>query len=117
MDCYALSIQEILKTYGISPNGSKKEVWDSFSENMHQLMSPLLSSRYFFYMIHYVYNTFVVIIVTKLISFLFKGTHWPIHHSQRKFILYSDRCTPLRFWNGHTSKSRFSYASGGFMLI
>ncbi|OWR53666.1 putative esr1 protein [Danaus plexippus plexippus] len=46
MDCYALSIQEILKTYGISPNGSKKEVWDSFSENMHQLMSPLLSSRY-----------------------------------------------------------------------
>ncbi|KPJ15649.1 Serine/threonine-protein kinase ATR [Papilio machaon] len=46
MDCYALTIQEILKTYEISPTGSKKEVWDSFPENMHQIMYPLLSSRY-----------------------------------------------------------------------
>ncbi|XP_068631581.1 serine/threonine-protein kinase ATR-like [Battus philenor] len=46
MDCYALTIQEILKIYEISPTGSKKEVWDSFPENMHQIMYPLLSSRY-----------------------------------------------------------------------
>ncbi|KAM3961050.1 LOW QUALITY PROTEIN: ATR serine/threonine kinase meiotic 41 [Aphomia sociella] len=46
MDCYALTIQEILKIYDISPTGSKKEVWDSFPENMHQIMFPLLSSRY-----------------------------------------------------------------------
>ncbi|CAK1547250.1 unnamed protein product [Leptosia nina] len=46
MDCYALTIQEILKIYDISPSGSKKEVWDSFPENMHQIMFPLLSSRY-----------------------------------------------------------------------
>ncbi|XP_075973655.1 serine/threonine-protein kinase ATR-like [Anticarsia gemmatalis] len=46
MDCYALTIQEILKIYDISPSGSKKEVWDSFPEHMHQIMHPLLSSRY-----------------------------------------------------------------------
>ncbi|XP_041978766.1 serine/threonine-protein kinase ATR [Aricia agestis] len=46
MDCYALTIQEILKIYDISPSGSKKEVWESFPENMHQIMIPLLSSRY-----------------------------------------------------------------------
>ncbi|CAH2238336.1 jg17493 [Pararge aegeria aegeria] len=46
MDCYALTIQEILKIYDISPTGSKKNVWDSFPENMHQIMHPLLSSRY-----------------------------------------------------------------------
>ncbi|XP_053607158.1 serine/threonine-protein kinase ATR [Plodia interpunctella] len=46
MDCYALTIQEILKIYDISPSGSKKEVWDSFPEHMHQIMFPLLSSRY-----------------------------------------------------------------------
>ncbi|CAH3911753.1 unnamed protein product [Pieris brassicae] len=46
MDCYALTIQEILKIYDISPTGSKKDVWDSFPENMHQIMFPLLSSRY-----------------------------------------------------------------------
>ncbi|XP_026488273.2 serine/threonine-protein kinase ATR-like [Vanessa tameamea] len=46
MDCYALTIQEILKIYDISPTGTKKEVWDSFPENMHQVMYPLLSSRY-----------------------------------------------------------------------
>ncbi|KAG6454519.1 hypothetical protein O3G_MSEX008741 [Manduca sexta] len=46
MDCYALTIQEILKIYEISPNGRKKEVWDSFPEHMHQIMFPLLSSRY-----------------------------------------------------------------------
>ncbi|XP_031765193.2 serine/threonine-protein kinase ATR isoform X2 [Galleria mellonella] len=46
MDCYALTIQEILKIYDISPTGSKKEVWYSFPENMHQIMFPLLSSRY-----------------------------------------------------------------------
>ncbi|XP_038211943.1 serine/threonine-protein kinase ATR [Zerene cesonia] len=46
MDCYALTIQEILKIYDISPTGSKKEVWNSFPENMHQIMYPLLSSRY-----------------------------------------------------------------------
>ncbi|KAG7302739.1 hypothetical protein JYU34_012694 [Plutella xylostella] len=45
MDCYALTIQEILKIYNISPNG-KKEIWDSFPEHMHQIMFPLLSSRY-----------------------------------------------------------------------
>ncbi|KAH9628521.1 hypothetical protein HF086_008041 [Spodoptera exigua] len=46
MDCYALTIQEILKIYDISPTGSKKDVWDSFPEHMHQIMHPLLSSRY-----------------------------------------------------------------------
>ncbi|XP_050674865.1 serine/threonine-protein kinase ATR isoform X2 [Leptidea sinapis] len=46
MDCYALTIQEILKIYDISPTGSKRELWDSFPENMHQIMNPLLSSRY-----------------------------------------------------------------------
>ncbi|KAJ2945898.1 hypothetical protein O0L34_g4806 [Tuta absoluta] len=46
MDCYALTIQEILKIYEISPTGSKKDVWDSFPEHMHQIMFPLLSSRY-----------------------------------------------------------------------
>ncbi|CAB3224272.1 unnamed protein product [Arctia plantaginis] len=46
MDCYALTIQEILKVYDISPVGSKKDVWDSFPEHMHQIMQPLLSSRY-----------------------------------------------------------------------
>ncbi|CAG5050354.1 unnamed protein product [Parnassius apollo] len=46
MDCYALTIQEMLKIYDISPTGSKKEVWESFPENMHQIMFPLLSSRY-----------------------------------------------------------------------
>ncbi|XP_028157289.1 serine/threonine-protein kinase ATR-like [Ostrinia furnacalis] len=46
MDCYALTIQEILKIYEISPTGSKKDVWDSFPEHMHQIMHPLLSSRY-----------------------------------------------------------------------
>ncbi|KAL4704204.1 hypothetical protein ACJJTC_011830 [Scirpophaga incertulas] len=46
MDCYALTIQEILKIYDISPTGSKRDVWNSFPENMHQIMHPLLSSRY-----------------------------------------------------------------------
>ncbi|XP_063533871.1 serine/threonine-protein kinase ATR [Cydia strobilella] len=46
MDSYALTIQEILKIYDISPTGSKKDVWDSFPEHMHQIMFPLLSSRY-----------------------------------------------------------------------
>ncbi|CAH0579320.1 unnamed protein product [Chrysodeixis includens] len=46
MDCYALTIQEILKIYDISPTGTKKNVWDSFPEHMHQIMHPLLSSRY-----------------------------------------------------------------------
>ncbi|PZC86486.1 hypothetical protein B5X24_HaOG209205 [Helicoverpa armigera] len=46
MDCYALTIQEILKIYDISPTGSKKDVWESFPEHMHQIMHPLLSSRY-----------------------------------------------------------------------
>ncbi|KAJ0177282.1 hypothetical protein K1T71_007291 [Dendrolimus kikuchii] len=46
MDCYALTIQEILKVYEISPTGSKKDVWDSFPEHMHQIMYPLLNSRY-----------------------------------------------------------------------
>ncbi|XP_049868950.1 serine/threonine-protein kinase ATR [Pectinophora gossypiella] len=46
MDCYALTIQEILKIYDISPSGSKKDVWESFPEHMHQIMHPLLSSRY-----------------------------------------------------------------------
>ncbi|XP_045771949.1 serine/threonine-protein kinase ATR-like isoform X2 [Maniola jurtina] len=46
MDCYALTIQEILKINDISPTGSKKDVWNSFPENMHQIMYPLLSSRY-----------------------------------------------------------------------
>ncbi|VVC87145.1 unnamed protein product, partial [Leptidea sinapis] len=32
--------------YDISPTGSKRELWDSFPENMHQIMNPLLSSRY-----------------------------------------------------------------------
>lgn len=45
MDCYALTIQEILKIYDISPTGSKRDVWDSFPEHMHQIMYPLLSSR------------------------------------------------------------------------
>lgn len=44
--CYALTIQEILKSYNISPTGDKKQLWDSFPEHMHQIMDPLLRSRY-----------------------------------------------------------------------
>ncbi|XP_012551263.2 serine/threonine-protein kinase ATR [Bombyx mori] len=46
MDCYAFTIQEILKIYDISPYGKKRDVWNSFPENKHQIMYPLLSSRY-----------------------------------------------------------------------
>ncbi|XP_072931916.1 serine/threonine-protein kinase ATR isoform X2 [Epargyreus clarus] len=46
IDSYALTMQEILKVYEISPHGSNKKVWESFSEQMHQILGPLLSSRY-----------------------------------------------------------------------
>lgn len=48
MDRTALAIQEILKTYHISPDerSSKHSIWKQFSEAQQELMKPLLSSRY-----------------------------------------------------------------------
>lgn len=48
MNRVALAIQEILKVYGVSPESTarKFELWNNFSENMKELMLPLLSSRY-----------------------------------------------------------------------
>ncbi|XP_044758902.1 serine/threonine-protein kinase atr [Coccinella septempunctata] len=48
MDRTALAIQEILKTYHISPDekSSKHSIWKQFTESQQELMKPLLSSRY-----------------------------------------------------------------------
>lgn len=48
MNRYALAIQEILKVYEVSPeqNAQKSNLWNNFSDNMKELMLPLLSSRY-----------------------------------------------------------------------
>lgn len=48
MDRFALAIQEILKTYKISPEktSSGHRLWNTLSEAQKQLMLPLLSSKY-----------------------------------------------------------------------
>ncbi|CAH0564186.1 unnamed protein product [Brassicogethes aeneus] len=48
MDRFALAIQEILKSYEISPeeNSAKSRLWRQFPESQQELMLPLLSSRY-----------------------------------------------------------------------
>lgn len=47
MDCFALSIQEILKLYHVTPTTTPQStIWNSFPENQQQIMQPLLTSRY-----------------------------------------------------------------------
>ncbi|KAL3272429.1 hypothetical protein HHI36_013911 [Cryptolaemus montrouzieri] len=48
MDRTALAIQEILRTYKISPdkNSVKHSIWEQLTECQQELMTPLLSSRY-----------------------------------------------------------------------
>lgn len=45
MDCYSLAIQDMLNMFKITPDGENKDVWESFPENLHQIMIPLLTSR------------------------------------------------------------------------
>nr|XP_034192073.1 serine/threonine-protein kinase ATR [Osmia lignaria]XP_034192074.1 serine/threonine-protein kinase ATR [Osmia lignaria]XP_034192075.1 serine/threonine-protein kinase ATR [Osmia lignaria] len=46
MDCFSLAIQEILKTYDISPNGQNSQLWNSLPVTMRQIITPFLTSHY-----------------------------------------------------------------------
>ncbi|XP_048511999.1 serine/threonine-protein kinase ATR isoform X2 [Athalia rosae] len=46
MGCFALAIQEILKTYSISPDGDNREYWEQFPNTVQQMIHPFLSSHY-----------------------------------------------------------------------
>ncbi|KOX79522.1 Serine/threonine-protein kinase atr [Melipona quadrifasciata] len=46
MDCFSLAIQEILKTYEISPQGKNSELWNSLPVTMKQIITPFLTSHY-----------------------------------------------------------------------
>nr|CAD7426912.1 unnamed protein product [Timema monikensis] len=48
MDAFSLAIQELLKAFKIAPSGksAKKHLWDSFPENVQEVMKPLLTSKY-----------------------------------------------------------------------
>lgn len=55
MDCYSLAIQDMLNMFKITPDGENKDVWESFPENLHQIMIPLLTSRYVCCIFHFEY--------------------------------------------------------------
>ncbi|XP_014472413.1 PREDICTED: serine/threonine-protein kinase ATR-like isoform X2 [Dinoponera quadriceps] len=46
MDCFSLAIQEILKTYDISPQGRNSELWNNLSCTTQQIIAPFLTSHY-----------------------------------------------------------------------
>ncbi|XP_060828354.1 serine/threonine-protein kinase atr-like [Bombus pascuorum] len=46
MDCFSLAIQEILRTYDISPQGKNSELWNSLPVTMKQIITPFLTSHY-----------------------------------------------------------------------
>ncbi|XP_015115874.1 serine/threonine-protein kinase atr [Diachasma alloeum] len=46
VDCFSLAIQEILKTFEISPTGSNSRIWNSLSPTTQERILPLLNSRY-----------------------------------------------------------------------
>ncbi|KAG6794440.1 serine/threonine-protein kinase atr-like [Apis mellifera caucasica] len=46
MDCFSLAIQEILKTYDISPQGKNNELWNNLPVSMKQIITPFLTSHY-----------------------------------------------------------------------
>ncbi|XP_011304533.1 serine/threonine-protein kinase atr-like [Fopius arisanus] len=46
VDCFSLAIQEILKTFEISPSGSNSRIWNFLSSTTQERILPLLNSRY-----------------------------------------------------------------------
>ncbi|KAL7294393.1 hypothetical protein TKK_0012398 [Trichogramma kaykai] len=46
MDCFSLAIQEILRTYEISPEGRNKKLWKDLSPKIQRMVTPLLTSHY-----------------------------------------------------------------------
>ncbi|XP_063984803.1 serine/threonine-protein kinase ATR-like [Diachasmimorpha longicaudata] len=46
VDCFSLAIQEVLKTFEISPTGSNSNLWNSLSPTTQERILPLLNSRY-----------------------------------------------------------------------
>ncbi|XP_076679651.1 serine/threonine-protein kinase atr isoform X1 [Andrena cerasifolii] len=46
MDCFSLAIQEILKTYDISPQGRNSNLWNNLPLTVKQIISPFLTSHY-----------------------------------------------------------------------
>ncbi|OAD54306.1 Serine/threonine-protein kinase atr [Eufriesea mexicana] len=46
MDCFSLAVQEILKTYDISPRGKNSDLWNSLPLTMKQIITPFLTSHY-----------------------------------------------------------------------
>ncbi|XP_003702936.2 serine/threonine-protein kinase ATR isoform X1 [Megachile rotundata] len=46
MDCFSLAIQEILKTYNISPQGKNSQLWNNLPLTMRQIITPFLTSHY-----------------------------------------------------------------------
>ncbi|XP_046746064.1 serine/threonine-protein kinase ATR isoform X2 [Diprion similis] len=46
MGCFALAIQEILKTYSISPDGTNRHCWKQFPNTIQQMIHPFLNSHY-----------------------------------------------------------------------
>lgn len=45
-DCFSLAIQEILKAYNISPDGSNKDLWEKMPFTVQEMIYPFLTSNY-----------------------------------------------------------------------
>ncbi|KAJ8680180.1 hypothetical protein QAD02_015967 [Eretmocerus hayati] len=46
MDSFSLAIQELLKHFEISPDGSNSRLWDALPSKIQHMISPLLTSHY-----------------------------------------------------------------------